>query len=92
VAYLSQISDFGFKDGGVFRPNGIAADVNNNIYISDVFLGVVYVFKPDGTYISPVMSNGEVIKFKTPSRIRINNNRLYVLETLKNTISVYELL
>jgi hypothetical protein len=90
--FLNQIGDFGFTDGGVFRPNGVAVDRNLNLYVSDVFLGVIYVFNTDGTYISPLMEGGKVLKLNTPSRIKIFNDKLYVLEMAKSIISVYEII
>ncbi len=89
--FLSQISDFGFTDGNIFRPNGIAVDRYNNVFVSDSLLGIVNVFKADGTFVAPLMKDGNVAKFKTPSRIKVFEDRIYILETLNNSVDVYQL-
>ncbi len=90
--YINQIADFGFTGGGVFRPNGVAVDSENNVYISDVFLGVIYVFETDGTYIAPLKIGDAVLKLTTPARIKIYQDKLYVLEMQRNALSVYKIL
>lgn len=90
-AFLNKISGFGFTDGGIFRPNGVAVDSRLNVYISDAFLGVIYVFDSAGKYISPLMEKGKMLKMKSPSRLKIVNNRLYVLEMLPSKITIYDI-
>jgi len=92
--FVHYIGGWGVKKGEFFRPKGVALDSVNRVYVSDGYMGVIQVFKPNGEFDS-VLSNSDnsiVKKFNTPVGIYIdNNNRLYVVEMFANRVGVYSL-
>jgi DNA-binding beta-propeller fold protein YncE len=92
--FVQFIGGWGVKKGEFFRPKGVALDSTNRVYVSDGYMGVIQVFKPNGEFDS-VLSNTdklEVKKFKTPVGIYIDsNNRLYVVEMFANRVGVYSI-
>jgi DNA-binding beta-propeller fold protein YncE len=92
--FIRKIGAWGIREGTFFRPKGVATDVDNNIYVSDSYMGVIQVFRPDGSYVSVVgTKKGKEKKFKTPIRIYIDQKqRLFVVEELAHKVSVYSLL
>jgi DNA-binding beta-propeller fold protein YncE len=92
--FVRKIGGWGIREGTFFRPKGVTSDADDNIYISDSYMGVIQLFRPDGSYVSVVgTQNNKEEKFKTPVRIYIDQEqRLYVVEELANKVSVYSLL
>ena len=92
--FVQFIGGWGVEKGEFFRPKGVAVDSSNRVYVSDGYMGVIQIFKPNGEFDS-VLGNSDtstVKKFKTPSGIYIdNNNRLYVVEMFANRVGVYSL-
>ena len=71
----------------------MAVDKDNNIFVSDSYVGAIQVFNIYGHFLSVVgTEKGEVLKWTTPVGITIDKNqRLYVVEMLLNQISVYQI-
>jgi len=67
-------------------------DRDRRVYVSDGYMGVIQVFKPNGEFDSVLRNSdkSEVKKFNTPVGIYIDNNsRLYVVEMFANRVGVY---
>ncbi len=75
----------------------MACDGDDNVYISDGYMGVIQVFRPDGSYLGVIAEEeNKEKKFDVPIRIYIDQrSRLYVVEESpgkEGKISVYNLL
>lgn len=92
--FVMFIGGWGVEKGRFFRPKGIAVDRNNNIYVSDSYMGVIQVFRSDSVFHS-VIGDPErkaVKKFVSPVGMFIDkNNRLYVVEMFAERVSVYSI-
>lgn len=77
--------------GTLFRPNGLALSGDGQLLVSDAYLGTVSVFK-DGRPLG-LLTNGDAEKliFKSPTSLTLHKNRLYVSDTLNNSIEVFKL-
>jgi len=92
--YVASIGGWGVEKGEFFRPKGVAIDGNDRIYVSDSYMGVIQVFESTGEFYAALgdPATGKVKKFRTPMGLFIDHeNRLYVVETLANKVSVYQL-
>jgi len=72
----------------VQRPNGVAVDADDNIYVADQDLGLVVVFATDGTFLRYIGKLGNETLFHFPTGIAIDrvNGRLYVLDTERHLL------
>jgi hypothetical protein len=62
--------------------------------VSDSYIGVIQVFDSTGEFYAALgdPATGKVKKFRTPMGLFVDQqNRLYVVETLANKVSVYQL-
>ena len=84
--FFSQIGRFGLHPGELFRPNGIAVNKEDFVFISDSYLGYISVFK-GGRFISYLMdSNNVPLLFDTPIYLSLHQNTLLVVDTLINSV------
>ncbi len=81
-----QISRFGINDGELFRPNGIALDEQQRLYVSDAYLGDISVFKA-GKYLG--LAQG-LKTFNSPNSLRWINNQLWVVDYRDNAVYQYQ--
>ncbi|MEI6125863.1 MAG: NHL repeat-containing protein [Pseudomonadota bacterium] len=90
---VSTIGGWGVDPGQFYRPKGVCVDKDNQIFVSDSYLGAVQVFNRYGNF-KAVLGDaaGEILLWKTPVGITIDDRRLYVVEMLLNRVSVYEFL
>ena len=92
--FVTYVGGWGVAKGQFFRPKGVAVDVNDRIYVSDSYMGVIQVFGTWGEFYG-VLGDGPqktVQKFKTPVGLFIDrDNRLYVVEMLAQKVSVYRI-
>jgi len=92
--FVAEIGGWGVEKGKFFRPKGVAVDKNDRVYVSDSYMGVIQVFEATGEFYAALgdPTTGKVKKFRTPMGLFIDHeNRLYVVETLANKVSVYQL-
>jgi DNA-binding beta-propeller fold protein YncE len=92
--FIAEIGGWGVEKGEFFRPKGVAIDKNNRVFVSDSYLGVIQVFAATGEFYAALgdPTTGKVKKFRTPMGLFVDQqNRLYVVETLANKVSVYQL-
>jgi len=80
----------GYKKTYFGSPVGVAVDQEHNIYVSDSSAGRVVKFSRDGKLLSYI--GGEEGAFKRPAGIAFNptNELLYVVDTLRPRIFVYD--
>lgn len=92
--FVTYIGGWGVEKGQFFRPKGVAVDMNNRIYVSDSYTGVIQIFDTWGEF-HGVLGDAEketIKKFRTPAGIFIDDhNRIYVVEMLAQKISVYSI-
>jgi DNA-binding beta-propeller fold protein YncE len=91
---VSSIGVYGVDLGQLYRPKGICVDKDNNIFVSDSYVGAIQTFNRYGHFKTVVGDEtGEVMIWKTPVGITIDDRqRLYVVEMLPNRVSVYQIL
>jgi DNA-binding beta-propeller fold protein YncE len=90
-SHVRFIGDWGIEPGQFFRPKGIAVSEQNEVYVSDSYLGVIQVFSREGPFLGVVGdAAGNLLKFTTPVGITIEGNRLFVIEMWKNRLLVLE--
>jgi predicted CXXCH cytochrome family protein len=82
---------FGIDPGKLFRPNGLALDSNSNLLVSDAFLGTISIFKNSKALGLLTTSHGKILKLKSPTSLTLWKNRLYITDTLSNSIEVFKL-
>lgn len=77
----------------LLRPNGIAVDADDNIYISDSERGLVLVYDRDGKSLRYIGKRGNEGLFHSPTAIAIDRNtgRLFVLDTPRHLLFVLNL-
>jgi DNA-binding beta-propeller fold protein YncE len=93
-SFVAEIGGWGVEKGEFFRPKGVAIDKHSRVYVSDSYTGVIQVFESNGDFYGALgdPATGKVQKFRTPMGLFVDhNNRLYVVETLANNVSVYQL-
>lgn len=84
--YFSQVSRFGVNDNELFRPNGIALDDQDNLYVSDSYFGHISIFN-SGRYLGKLRnSDDKPLIFQTPTGLHFSNGNLYIVETGNNRI------
>jgi DNA-binding beta-propeller fold protein YncE len=76
------------------KPQCVAVDAHDNIYVTDSDSGAVFVFEPGGKYIRTIgrLRGGEGY-FERPTGIAVDseNQRIYVSDTLRNKIVVLDM-
>jgi len=83
-----QISRFGVSDGELFRPNGIAIDDKQRLYVSDAYLGDISILK-NGKFLG--LAQG-LKTFNSPNSLRWLDNKLWVVDYRDNAVYQYQLL
>ncbi len=88
---FGSISGFGLTKGSLFRPNGIALDENNHVFVSDAYFGSISSFKL--RHFTGLLKDAQQqpIIFDRPIAIKIKNQRLYVVEAGKGRVQVFRL-
>lgn len=91
---VSSIGTYGVDLGQLYRPKGVCVDKDNNIFVSDSYVGAIQTFNRYGHFKTVVGDEtGEVMIWKTPVGITIDDKqRLYVVEMLPNRVGVYQIL
>lgn len=86
--FFSTIGHFGSGDKQLFRPNGLAIDVNSDhVYVSDSYFGHIQVFKA-GEALGPLRdANGKVLIFQSPTGLAWHDGQLMVAETTGGQVS-----
>jgi DNA-binding beta-propeller fold protein YncE len=70
----------------IVSPIGVAVDKNGEIYLSDSMLKKVFVFDKEGKYLREIGSSD---LFMRPTGIAIDEDRIYVVDTLSHQVLVF---
>jgi len=90
-SHVRFIGDWGIEPGQFFRPKGVAVSDQNEVYVSDRYLGVIHVFSQEGQLLGVVGDEaGNLSKFSTRVGITIAGDRLFIIEMWKNRLLVLE--
>ena len=86
--YFTQISRFGLAPGELYRPNGITFGDDRHLFVSDSYRGTISVFK-DGRFKGVLTEDGKTaITFQSPVGLGWHKNRLYIVDSLRNSVEV----
>lgn len=80
----SRISFAGEKE--LVSPLGIAVDINGEVFVSDSVLKKVFVINESGALLREIGSDELFIR---PTGIAVDENRVYVVDTLRHQILVF---
>ncbi len=89
--HFGVISGFGLRPGELFRPNGIVAGGDDDLFVTDSYTGKVSLF--DGGSFAGFITDarGEAVTFDVPGGAALWRNRLYVVEMGGNSVAVLRL-
>jgi len=75
------------------RPDGVAVDKDDNIYVSDSERGMILVYDSEGKFLRNLGSRGEEGMLVHPSGIAIDSKagKLYVLDPPRNALFILDL-
>lgn len=77
--------------GTLFRPNGLALNDDNHLLVSDVYHGTISIYKNGRPVGLLTDKNAGNLTFKSPTSLTLFKSRLYVTDTLNNSIEVFKL-
>ncbi|MEW5944553.1 MAG: NHL repeat-containing protein [Pseudomonadota bacterium] len=89
---ISTIGEWGSLPGQFFRPAGIALDSRGYVYVADNYQELIEAFDTGYRFSHILGAAGQPYRFTMPGGIAIDpGDRLYVVETLANKVSVFSL-
>ncbi len=89
--YVFSISRFGLEPGEVYRPNGVTFSQDKRMFVTDSYRGTVSIFS-DGQFQQLLDDfNGNPLHFNTPVGIRAWNDKLFIVESGANRVSIVPL-
>lgn len=89
--FLVSVGSWGVTPGHLFRPKGIAIENDDQILISDSYLGVIQIFNHDTRFHAVLGEGGKIARFETPAGMAVDNkDRVYIAEILANRVSVLQ--
>ncbi len=84
--FFSQIGRFGLRAGELFRPNGIAVNKYDFVFVSDSYLGFISLYL-SGRFLGYLKdANNIPLRFESPVSLSFKNNKLWVVDSLKNSV------
>jgi sugar lactone lactonase YvrE len=88
--YIRRFGIRGVGEGKLFRPNGVAVDAKNRIYVSDAYQNVVQVFDNAGAYLTSLYDL--TYPLMNPMGMAIGkSNRLFVAVHGSESVEIYGL-
>ena len=88
---LQMLGGWGITPGKLFRPKGVML-IRNTVYVSDSYTGAVQVFDASGAFQGIMQrTSGEKIRFVTPTNMTSAGSRFYIVEQLKNRVSMWRM-
>ena len=85
---FGQTGRFGLAEGELYRPNGLALR-ERHLLVSDAYRGTISVFH-DGDFDGYLMDKAaKPIKFAAPVAMSYWQNKLYVVDAIKNQVEVF---
>lgn len=90
--FYEILGGWGINPGEFYRPTGIAVLKNGLTLVGDGYTGVIQFFGGNGKYEGIVKnSSGTKLKLGSITHIRVNGNKLAVVDAFDKTVNVYEL-
>lgn len=90
--FYEYVGDWGVNPGQFYRPTGIVVLKNGITLVGDGYTGVIQFFGMNGHYEGIVKtSSGSKLKLGSITHIRVNGNKLAVVDAFDKTVNVYEL-
>jgi DNA-binding beta-propeller fold protein YncE len=88
-----EIAEWGLDKGQFFRPQGLAIDSKDRVFICDNYTGVIQVLSTENEFLGVIGDEaGEILRLDTPSGMYVDeNNHLFVVQMLKHKVSVFQL-
>ena len=84
--FFSQTSRFGLGEGELYRPNGIAIDDEDTVFVSDSYFGTISLFR-NQKYARPLtLKNGSLLQFKVPVGLALYQHYLFVVDAKANAL------
>jgi DNA-binding beta-propeller fold protein YncE len=81
---------WGITPGKLYRPKGVMIS-GTRVFVSDSYTGAIQVFDTSGAFTGLLaLGDGPNLRLKTPTNMAFSGNRLFVVEQLKNRISVWK--
>jgi len=90
--FVGKFGSSGQTAGTFGRPKMIKADNKGRVWVSDGMSHMIQAFTPDGVVKTAISSAiDESIKIATPRGIFFKDGRLYIVNRVPNTVSVYKI-
>lgn len=89
--FYGLLGRFGTGPGELYRPNGVAIDSEDRLFVSDTYLGTVSVFEHERFRGLLLDARGRPLRFDAPVGLASWRDRLYVVEAGANRVSVLHL-
>ena len=87
---ICQFGSEGKEKGQFSYPQGVALDDDGCIFVSDSGNNRIQKFTFDGQYIISVCGKKLINLFDSPRGLKVNNNKLYVCDSINNRIHVFD--
>lgn len=90
--FVGKFGSSGQTAGTFGRPKMIKADDNGRVWVSDGMSHMIQAFTPDGVVKTAISSTiDESIKIATPRGMFFKDGRMYIVNRVPNTVSVYKI-
>ncbi|UCC78651.1 MAG: hypothetical protein JSW64_10245 [Candidatus Zixiibacteriota bacterium] len=90
--FVSKFGSSGQTAGTFGRPKLIKPDEEGRIWVSDGMSHMIQAFTPDGNVKTAISSTiDESLKIATPRGIFFKDGRMYIVNRVPNTVSVYKI-
>lgn len=92
LKFVDFIGEWGVEKGQFYRPKGVSFYGRNLLAVSDGFVGVIQLFDIEKKTFSGVIANknNNILRFDSPTRIRIVDNILIVVDYYAKKIFIYK--
>ncbi|ADD67568.1 NHL repeat containing protein [Denitrovibrio acetiphilus DSM 12809] len=92
LKFYEIFGKWGIKPGEFYRPTGIAVHKGGTLLIADGYTGVVQYLDRDGRFEGVLKDEaGKRLEFGSVTHIRINGDKLAVVDAFNRSVFIYEL-
>ena len=89
--FISSFGTHGDGSGHFSQPKGVAADTYGHVYVAGATIDRVQIFSQSGEFLMALGSKGKGPgQFIMPAGIAIDNNRIYVADSLNSRVQIFE--
>lgn len=90
--FVSILSGWGINKGELYRPTGIALYRDKYLFVADGYTGLIHIFKKNGEFVDVMKdSSNNVIKFGSPTHIRIEGDLIGVVDPWYKVVKIYSI-